>query len=127
MLEALGFFALIALILSAVGLYAVTAYSVTQRTQEIGVRMALGAPPASIRWLILRRALIQLSIGLTVGIGGAFAVGRLLRSMLVQIPTADPLTLTTIVAILIVIAVIACLAPSRRATRLEPSTALRYE
>jgi len=120
-------FALIALILSAVGLYAVTAYSVTQRTQEIGVRMALGAPPASIRWLILRRALIQLSIGLTVGIGGAFAVGRLLRSMLVQIPTADPLTLTTIVAILIVIAVIACLAPSRRATRLEPSTALRYE
>jgi putative ABC transport system permease protein len=120
-------FALIALILSAVGLYAVTAYSVTQRTQEIGVRMALGAPPESIRWLILRRALIQLSIGLIVGIGGAFAVGRLLRSMLVQIPTADPVTLTTIVAILIVIAITACLAPSRRATRLDPSTALRYE
>ena len=120
-------FALIALVLSAVGLYAVTAYSVTQRTQEIGVRMALGAPPESIRWLILRRALIQLSIGLTVGIGGAFAVGRLLRSMLVQIPTADPITLTTIVAILIVIAITACLAPSRRAMRLEPSTALRYE
>jgi putative ABC transport system permease protein len=120
-------FALIALILSAVGLYAVTAYSVTQRTQEIGVRMALGAQPASIRWLILRRALIQLSIGLAIGIGGALGVGRLLRSMLVQIPTADPATLTTIVAILIAVAITACIAPSRRATRLDPASALRYE
>jgi predicted permease len=120
-------FALIALILSAVGLYAVTAYSVTQRTQEIGVRMALGAQPGSIRWLILRRALIQLSIGLAIGIGGAVGVGRLLRSMLVQIPTADPATLTTIVAILIAVAITACVAPSRRAIRLDPASALRYE
>lgn len=120
-------FAVIALILSAVGLYAVTAYSVTQRTQEIGVRMALGAEPGSIRWLILRRALIQLAIGLTVGVAGAFGVGRLLQSMLVQIPTADPVTLTTIVAILLAIAIAACLVPSRRATRLDPAIALRYE
>jgi len=120
-------FAVIALILSAVGLYAVTAYSVTQRTQEIGLRMALGAEPGSIRWLILRRALIQLAIGLTVGVAGAFGVGRLLQSMLVQIPTADPVTLTTIVAILLVIAIAACLVPSRRATRLHPAIALRYE
>jgi len=120
-------FALIALILSAVGLYAVTAYSVTQRTHEIGVRMALGAQAGSVRWLILRRALIQLSIGLAIGIGGAFGVGRLLRSMLVQIPTTDPATLATIVAILIVVAITACIAPSRRATRLEPASALRYE
>jgi predicted permease len=120
-------FAVIALILSAVGLYAVTAYSVTQRTQEIGLRMALGAEPGSIRWLILRRALIQLAIGLTVGVAGAFGVGRLLQSMLVQIPTADPVTLTTIVAILLAIAIAACLVPSRRATRLDPAIALRYE
>jgi hypothetical protein len=91
--------------------------------------MALGAEPGSIRWLILRRALIQLAIGLTVGVAGAFGVGRLLQSMLVQIPTADPVTLTTIVAILLAIAIAACLVPSRRATRLDPATraAVRIE
>ncbi len=120
-------FALIALLLSAVGLYAVTAYSVTQRTQEIGVRMALGAGPKAIRWLILRRALVQLSIGLTLGLAGAFGVGRLLRSMIVQISTADPATLTTIVAVLVAVAIAACVWPARRATRLDPVVALRYE
>jgi ABC-type antimicrobial peptide transport system permease subunit len=120
-------FALIALVLSAVGLYAVTAYSVTQRTQEIGVRMALGANPRSIRWLILRRALTQLAIGLALGVAGALGVGRLLRAMLVQIATADPATLTTIVAMLLMVAVAACVWPTRRATRLDPVTALRYE
>jgi putative ABC transport system permease protein len=120
-------FALIALILSAVGLYAVTAYSVTQRTQEIGVRMALGAEPRAIRWLVLRRALIQLSIGLTIGLAGAFGVGRLLRSMIVQISTADPATLATIVAVLVTVAIAACVWPARRATRLDPVVALRYE
>ena len=75
-------FALIALVLSGVGLYAVTAYSVTQRTQEIGVRMALGAQAAQVRWLILRTSLIHLAIGLTIGLAGAAGVGRLLRSLL---------------------------------------------
>ena len=86
-------FAVIALALSAVGLYAVTAYSVSQRTQEIGVRMALGAQARQVQWLILRRSLVQLAIGLGIGIGGAFGVGRLLDSVLVQTGSRDPVTL----------------------------------
>ena len=82
-------FAGIAIVLAAVGLFAVTAYSVTQRTQEIGVRMALGAQAKQVSWLILRRGLIHLAIGLTLGLAGAFGVGRLLRSMLFQ--TARPI------------------------------------
>jgi len=88
-------FAIIALVLSAVGLYAVTAYSVTERTPEIGVRMALGARPRDIWWLVARRAGVQLVIGLGVGIVGAAAVGRLLQSLLVQIGPADPVTLVS--------------------------------
>ena len=122
-----GLFAGIALLLAAVGLYAVTAYSVTQRTQEIGLRMALGAQPGQVRWLILRRGLIQLAIGLALGMAGAVGVGRLLRSMLVQIGPADPLTLAAIVLVLVVVGLVACLWPARRATQLDPANALRYE
>src|SRR6187399_3691088 len=77
-------FALIALVLAAIGLYAVTAYSVTQRTQEVGVRMALGAQAAQVMWLILRRSLVQMVIGLTLGIAGAVGVTKLLSSLLFQ-------------------------------------------
>ena len=83
-------FAFIALALSAVGLYAVTAYSVAQRTQEIGVRMALGAQAAQVMWLILRRSLVQMAIGLTIGIAGALGVGKLLSSLLFQTGARDP-------------------------------------
>jgi predicted permease len=120
-------FAAIALALSAVGLYAVTAYSVTQRTQEIGVRMALGAQAAQVLWLILRRAVVQMTIGLAIGIGGALGVGKLLESLLVQTGTRDPVTLTSIVALLVFVSLAACFWPARRATRLDPVNALRYE
>ncbi len=120
-------FALIALVLSAVGLYAVTAYSVTQRTQEIGLRIALGARPGQILWLVLRLALVQLAIGLPIGIAGALGVGRLLQSLLVQTSPTDPVTLVSIVTLLVGVAVVACLWPARRAARLDPMLALRYE
>jgi len=120
-------FAVIALILSAVGLYAVTAYSVTQRTAEIGVRMALGAQPTQVMWLVVRRALIQLAIGIPLGVAGAFGVGRLLKILLVQTSSRDPLTIGTIAVLMIVVSLAACFWPARRATRLDPVSALRYE
>ncbi len=120
-------FAFIALALSAVGLYAVTAYSVAQRTQEIGVRMALGAQAAQVLWLILRRAIVQMTIGLAIGIGGALGVGKVLETLLVQTGTRDPVTLISIVALLVVVSLAACFWPARRATRLDPVNALRYE
>lgn len=122
-----GTFALMALVLSAVGLYAVTAYSVTRRTREIGLRVALGARPGQVQWLILRLALGQLAIGLTIGIAGAFAVGQLLQSLLVQTSPTDPATLLSIVALLLSVAVAACLWPARRAARLNPMVALHHD
>jgi hypothetical protein len=120
-------FAGIALVLAAVGLYAVTAYMVTQYTRDIGVRMVLGAQPGQVIWLFLRRAFIQLGIGLTVGLAGAFAVGQLLQSFLVQISTRDPVTLVSIAGLLVVVALAACIWPARHATRLDPLVALRHE
>jgi len=120
-------FAAIALVLSAVGLYAVTAYSVTQRTAELGVRMALGAQPAQVMWLVLRRALLQLAIGLPLGLAGAFGVGRLLRTLLVQTSSNDPATIGSIAVLMIAVSLVACLWPARRATQLDPVSALRYE
>ncbi len=120
-------FAVIALSLSSVGLYAVTAYSVAQRTQEIGVRVALGAQAAQVWWLVMRRAIVQLVVGLTIGIGGAIGVGKLLESLLVQTGTRDSATLTSIVALLVFVSLSASFWPARRATRLDPVQALRYE
>ena len=120
-------FAVIALVLSAVGLYAVTAYSVTQRTAEIGVRMALGAQPQQVMWLVLRRALLQLAIGVPIGIAGAFGVGRLLQTVVAQTSSRDPVTIGAIAALMIVVSANACFWPARRATRLDPVSALRYE
>jgi predicted permease len=121
-------FAFVALVLSTVGLYAVTAYSVTQRTQEIGVRMALGAQPRQVWWLVFRRAAAQLGAGLALGLVGAVGAGRLLQQLpFVQTSSYDPATLTSIAAILVGVAIGACFWPARRATRLDPVIALRYE
>jgi predicted permease len=120
-------FAVIALGLSSVGLYAVMAYSVTLRTQEIGVRMALGAEGKQVSWLILERGLIQLGLGLTLGLGAALALSRVLRTVLVEISPNDPVTFASITVLLTVVSIAACLLPARRATRVDPLVALRAE
>ena len=122
-------FAGIALVLSAVGLYAVTAYAVSQRTQEIGVRTALGADSPQVMWLFLRRAFVQLAIGLTLGVAGAFGVGKIFESsdLLVQVSGRDPVTILSIAGLLTIVSLVACIWPARRATRLDPVIALRHE
>jgi ABC-type antimicrobial peptide transport system permease subunit len=100
---------------------------VTQQTRDIGVRMVLGAQSGQVIWLFLKRSLVQLGIGLAVGLAAAVAVGRVLQSFLVQTSTHDPVTLVSIVALLTVVAIAACIGPARRATRLDPLTAIRRE
>ncbi len=120
-------FAIIALVLSSVGLYAVMAYSVTQRTSEIGLRMALGAQARQVEWMILRLGLIQLAVGLSLGLAGAMLVGSVMDSMLVGITPGDPMTFATITTLLTMVSLAACLLPARRATQVDPLTALRAE
>ncbi len=123
----LGAFAWIALTLSAVGLYGVTAYAVTQRTQEIGVRMALGAQAGQVRWMVLRRGLAQLGAGFALGLWGALTVGRLFEAWLVDTPPTDPVTQVAVAGLLGGVSVAACVWPARRAARLDPVAALRHE
>jgi putative ABC transport system permease protein len=120
-------FAFIALVLSSVGIYAVMSYAVSQRTQEIGIRMALGASTGNVMRLVLSLGAKQLAIGLSVGLALAFGVTRVLSSLLVQITPTDPVTFTSIVVLLIAVASVACWIPARRAMRVDPLIALRYE
>jgi predicted permease len=122
-----GLLALSALVLASVGLFGLTAHGVAQRTHEIGIRMALGARAAQVAWLFLRRTLVHLSVGLTLGLAGALAIGRLLGSFLGNVSPTDPLTLGSVVALLIAVALLASFLPARRAARLNPVAALRHE
>jgi predicted permease len=120
-------FAAIALVMASVGLYAVMAYSVVQRTAEIGVRMALGADGRRVSWMILRRGLVQLALGLVLGLAGAFALSRVIQALLVQVSPTDPVTFVGITGFLTAVALAACIFPARRATRVDPLIALRAE
>jgi putative ABC transport system permease protein len=122
-----GLFAFIALVLSSVGIYAVMAYSVSQRRQEIGIRMALGANAGTVTLGVLRGGLIQLAIGLTLGLAGAFGVGRLIQTLLIQMSPSDPTTFAGTIVLLLIVTIAACLIPARRAARVDPLIALRAD
>ena len=120
-------FALVGLLLGAVGLYAVTAFAVVQRTQEIGVRMALGAPAGAVLWLFVMRAALPVGLGITVGLAGALAIGRVLQRFLIQTSPTDPTILAGIALLLSAVSLAAAFFPAHRATRLDPLAALRHE
>lgn len=127
MSTALGIVAAIALVLSAMGLYAVTSYGVAQRTSEIGIRMALGSSRRQVGWLILRGTLLRVAAGVLFGSAGAAALAGALRGFLARTEPLDPATLAVVILILLAVAVVAALAPTRRAVRVDPAIALRHE
>jgi len=122
-----GAFGLLALVLAAVGIYGVTAYTTRQRTHEIGIRMALGANQEDILRLVLGQGLRLTFIGLGLGLAASFALTRYLSSLLLGVTSTDALTFATVAILLCAVALLACFLPARRAMRLDPMAALHYE
>jgi len=120
-------FGLLALLLTSIGIYGVVAYQVARRTNEIGVRIALGAQRGSILWMVMRETLLLISAGGAMGLLAAVAGGRLIRSMLFALGPSDPVTVTVAGGIIVAAGVLAAFLPARRATKVDPMVALRYE
>jgi predicted permease len=125
--QLVGIFALVALALAVIGAYGVIAYSVAQRTQEFGIRVALGASSPDLRKLVLRQALVLTGAGIAIGLIAAVNVTRLMSGILFEVRPGDPLVFSTAALILAAVAMLACYVPARRAARVDPMVALRYE
>jgi predicted permease len=122
-----GFFGALALMLAAIGIYGVMAYAVARRTAEIGLRIALGAAPSEITWMVLREGLLLIAVGVAIGLPLSLAAGRITASLLYGIKPNDPMTFGLTIAALLAIGVLAALLPARRAAAVEPIEALRHE
>jgi putative ABC transport system permease protein len=120
-------FAAIAVSLATIGVYGVVSYSVSQRTQEIGIRVALGAQASDVARLVLREGLLLAGAGALIGLAGALALTRALRTLLFEVTPTDPVTLASVSCLLLIVTVIATFLPARRAAKVDPTVALRYE